>query len=684
MANTTDTRAERGHERLDEAGLTYRPYLDGLRCLAVYLVVAFHSALRGFSGGYIGVDVFFVLSGYLVTRILLRDLVNRSNIDFVRFYARRFRRILPAAATMLALTALAYVAVATPLEVSDAAGGFRAAFLYFANWHFIQQSTDYFAPSVNASPVLHFWSLAVEEQFYLTWPLLLGGLYFLSKRTGHHRWWVLRSSVALIAVVSLVDALHYGPGELNRAYYGTDTRTYQLLAGAFLALTPELVSMGRGFSLAARRTAIVALGGLLVLGTSIVHVSPIGRGVLVVAATMALIVALERSPDGEATRVLSSSRIAYLGRISYGTYLWHWPVIIILTHGREFDSTPLFLITVALATGLAAISYHVLEHPIRASRWLDSRGKQVITVALAVSLTGGVLIAPVVRAAADRGAHISSVSINVPSLDTGAVKMTDWRAARDDIPAAPECLGRPISSCTLVRGTGKRVLLMGDSLARMWIPAFTAIARRESFTLVLASHPSCPWPQGLGGLGISTTCPAQRADWYNRVVPEFDPDIIFLANRPYDAPGNLLPMAVSGRRVTAQDPLGQNAIATSTERSLHLLSRPGRTLVIIEPTPLPERLDFDPLSCVSSGSAHCSFTVSTPVTALDEVYRNLGTGPDVKTLELNRLACPRLPVCDPVVNDIIVRRDHTHLTATYVLALSNALQSILHDQGILG
>ena len=683
MVNTTDTRAERGRERL-EAGLTYRPYLDGLRFLAVYLVVAFHSGLRGFSGGYVGVDVFFVLSGYLVTRILLRDLVNRGGVDFVRFYARRFRRILPAAATMLVLTALAWVIVATPLEVSDTAGGFRAAFLYVANWHFIAQSTDYFAPTVNASPVLHFWSLAVEEQFYLTWPLLLGGLYFVSKRAGHHRWWVLRVSVALIALLSLVDALHYGPGELNRAYYGTDTRAYQLLAGAFLALTPELVSMGRGFSVAARRVALVAFGGLFLLGTSVLHLAPIERGVCVVAATMALIVALERSPDGEVTRMFSNSRLAYLGRISYGTYLWHWPVIIILTHDREFDSTALFLITVALATGLAAISYHVIEHPIRISRFLDTRANRVITVALAISLTGGLLIAPVMRAAADRGVHISSVSINVPSLDTGAVKMTDWRAARNDIPAAPECLGRPISYCTLVRGTGKRVLLMGDSLARMWIPALTAIARRESLTLVLASHPSCPWPQDLGGLGISTTCPAQRADWYNRVVPEFDPDIIFLANRPYDAPGNLLPMAVSGRRVTAQDPLGLDAIATSTARSLHLLSRPGRQLVMIEPTPLPEQLDFDPLSCVSSGSSHCSFSVSTPVTALDQVYRNLGTGSDVKTLELNHLACPRLPVCDPVVNDIIVRRDHTHLTATYVLALTNALQTILHDQGILG
>jgi len=149
----------------------YRPQLDGLRAVAVYLVVAYHAGIHGFSGGFIGVDLFFVLSGYLVTQLLLRDFRAAEHIGFRRFYARRVRRLLPAAFATLLIAAAAYTAVAAPAEVNAARGGFRAAFLYVANWHFIAQSNDYFAPDVNTNPVVHFWSLAVEEQFYVCWPL---------------------------------------------------------------------------------------------------------------------------------------------------------------------------------------------------------------------------------------------------------------------------------------------------------------------------------------------------------------------------------------------------------------------------------------------------------------------------------------------------------------------------------
>src|SRR5262249_1681212 len=157
-----------------------------------------------------------------------------------QFYARRVRRILPAAFVTLLITAAAYSAIATPLEVQNAAGGFRASFLYVANWYFIHQSTDYFAANVNASPVLHFSSLAVEEQFYLVWPMLLGGICLLAARARRWKWWVVRAAVLAIALASMLEALHFASGNLSRAYYGTDTRAYQLLLGALLALTPQL------------------------------------------------------------------------------------------------------------------------------------------------------------------------------------------------------------------------------------------------------------------------------------------------------------------------------------------------------------------------------------------------------------------------------------------------------------
>ncbi len=161
----------------------YRAHLDGLRALAVYLVVAFHAGVVRASGGFVGVDVFFVLSGYLVTGVLVRDLDGpRGRVGFGRFYARRVRRLLPAAAVNLVVTAVVFGVVAAPVELADAQRAIRAAALYVANWHFIAQSADYFAADVETSPVAHYWSLSVEEQFYVAWPLLLAGIYALARR----------------------------------------------------------------------------------------------------------------------------------------------------------------------------------------------------------------------------------------------------------------------------------------------------------------------------------------------------------------------------------------------------------------------------------------------------------------------------------------------------------------------
>ena len=165
----------------DRTDDSYRPQLDGMRAVAVYLVVLFHAGYQRFSGGFIGVDVFFVLSGYLVTQLLLRDLSSLGNIRFSRFYARRYRRLLPASFVVLIVTAVVYSSIASPAEVAGAVNGFKSAFLYATNWYFITESTDYFGADVSQNPVLHFWSLAIEEQFYLLWPIVLGALFVCAR-----------------------------------------------------------------------------------------------------------------------------------------------------------------------------------------------------------------------------------------------------------------------------------------------------------------------------------------------------------------------------------------------------------------------------------------------------------------------------------------------------------------------
>ena len=159
------------------------PALDGLRAVAVYLVVAFHAGIGRFDGGFIGVDVFFVLSGFLITRLLIVEHDDRGSIDLVGFYARRARRLLPAAWTAIVATAAVYVLVATPFEREEVVRDARSSVFYVANWNFIDRSQDYFAESVSSSPFLHLWSLAVEEQFYVIWPLCVLGLVALRRRS---------------------------------------------------------------------------------------------------------------------------------------------------------------------------------------------------------------------------------------------------------------------------------------------------------------------------------------------------------------------------------------------------------------------------------------------------------------------------------------------------------------------
>src|SRR4051812_14929713 len=171
----------------------------------------------------------------------MRDLTAGGSVRFGRFYARRMRRLLPASAVLLLVTAVVYSAIASPAEVVKAVGAFKAAFLYVANWYFIRQSANYFATDISTNPVIHFWSLAIEEQFYLVWPLLLGGLYVATRRLGDKAHRAMQGAVVLAGLASVLWALSLAHTNVNRAYYGTDARAYQLLAGALLALTPGVV-----------------------------------------------------------------------------------------------------------------------------------------------------------------------------------------------------------------------------------------------------------------------------------------------------------------------------------------------------------------------------------------------------------------------------------------------------------
>src|SRR5689334_23234267 len=253
----------------------YRPDLDGLRTIAVYLVLLFHAGLGWVSGGFIGVDLFFCLSGFLVTGVLLGELERDGRLRVGRFYGRRVRRLLPAAVVVVVATSVAFlflwsVVLRAPL-VADA----RSALLYYANWHFLAASGDYFATDVDKSPFLHFWSLSIEEQYYIFFPVLL---LLLSRLPVRVRRKAMLGTLGVLLVVSLVLQVVLAQGSIDRAYYGTDARLYQLLAGALLTAWLAGTSW-RPSQRTAHAIGLVGLVGILVLGSGLLEWNPSWRGI---------------------------------------------------------------------------------------------------------------------------------------------------------------------------------------------------------------------------------------------------------------------------------------------------------------------------------------------------------------------------------------------------------------------
>ncbi len=680
----------------DPIGRGYRAHLDGLRAIAVYLVVVFHAGSDRFVGGFIGVDVFFVLSGYLVTQLLLRDLRGGGSIRYDRFYARRFRRLLPASFVALVGTAVVYSAVASPASAEAALDAFRAAFLYVANWFFIDQSADYFAADIESNPVIHFWSLAVEEQFYLLAPLVLGGLFAATRRLGTAAHRVRQLVVAGGAVASVGLALSLRGTNLNRAYYGTDTRAYQLLAGALLALTPGLIVRAgrpRTVRVAVRVATPVLLLALLGLATHVVDVDPVERGVLVTAVTVALLVALESATGGFVSRLLSVAPLVYLGKISYGTYLWHWPVLVVARELREMTPMSAFAIAALLATALASLSYHLLERPIRERPTPERANPAFVATGLVLSLIGALVIMPkvldvpsgnIVAAAGD-----TSGFTPVPDLDFETVRR-DTGGFRGRL--VENCDGEPSSTCTVVEGSGEHVLVIGDSHAQMLFAAMATVARDLDLTLSTAASGGCPWQRrvNLGDDGGAADqvriedCKRVRRDLYERVIPELQPDVILAVSRDYLT---RRPGAVYDERdepIPAASPAElRSLIETDTKRSLATLREHADQVVIVEPIPVDTVQD--PFDCLTKSEVveSCRFVANLEPLPVEQIYRDAADGEHVWSADFDRLACPFLPICDPIIDGRVTRFDNQHLAPAFSVSLADDIATYLLLAGIV-
>ena len=382
----------------------YMPGLDGLRALAVFAVIAYHLNFPWASGGLLGVSLFFVLSGYLITDLLTTEWSLSGRIDLKEFWLRRARRLLPTLFVLLA-GVMAWTALINPAQLTSLGQDALAAVFYSSNWWFIFHHVSYFASLGAPSPLGHLWSLAVEEQFYLVWPLLLWlGLYFVQ----HRRRLVGLTLIGVLAS-AIAMALIYQPGtDPSRVYYGTDTRAFALLLGAALALVWPSRKLSVELSSRNRFSLDVAGGaGLLIILLMIWHTNEYDAflyrgGLLFFSLVSTVVVAVLAHPASRLGKLFALQPLRWLGVFSYGIYLWHYPVIVWTTPSVNTEGPDILLALwqIVACIVLAALNWLFIEEPIRRGAQKKPWGEQrklkqrhfVASVSGRVTLAGAVLV----------------------------------------------------------------------------------------------------------------------------------------------------------------------------------------------------------------------------------------------------------------------------------------------------
>ena len=496
----------------DPAPMTAMPYLpalDGLRGLAVIGAILFHGGFTWARGGFLGVSTFFVLSGFLITNLLVREWDNGGTIRLGRFWIRRLRRLLPAALLALALVALLWWQLGTAEQLANLRWDLLAALAYVANWRFYFAGTSYAELFSAPSPLQHFWSLAIEEQFYLLFPPAVIALLHAGGRR------LLATGVCAAITVSVLLEFGLG-GDFDRIYYGTDTRAAELLIGALLALwwsnPSRLVPACR--ERAGKESArflmvdiagIAALAGMFWSWGAVTNTSAVlARGGLPAYALLTAVIIYAASRPGWVARCLSLRPLRWIGLISYGLYLYHWPVFLILDdHRLGWSAGPLFALRMAVTTLIAVTSFHLLEMPIR-------RGQVFKTdpAALRAALAGALVVATCAIL----------VTLNPPQsiIPYADVRLEDFPTAMKTEPEQSVADPAPATDSGSIAQT---VLILGDSGTVDASPALRAVFEAAGATKVIeAAYP---------GVGLSNPDLKWRAA-YTSQINKHHPDLVIM------------------------------------------------------------------------------------------------------------------------------------------------------------
>ncbi|HEX5199153.1 MAG TPA: acyltransferase family protein [Actinoplanes sp.] len=561
------------HQAVPRRSFGYSPALDGIRALAVTAVVLFHAGVGGLSGGFLGVDTFFVLSGFLITSLLLRERARSGRIRLRRFWVRRARRLLPALLTVLAATVIAGHYLLDEGDLGLLRTDAYAALAYVANWRMIFRGTGYVAATATPSPLQHTWSLGIEEQFYLLWPLLVAGLlaWLAARRALATLLWLCVGGTVLSEALC---AWLFRPESLGRAYYGTDTRAQALLIGAGLAalLTgPAPAWLSRAFG---RSRLGVLAGAALAVTFWLWHAAGDqaawmyhGGLTLAALATAVVIAHVILQPAAPIARALALPPLVWLGRISYGVYLWHWPLFTFVTADLTgLSRWPLLAVRLAGTLGVAVLSYHLVEQPIRRgvlARRLPRPAPAAVTAGALAVLIGVVALGATPRTGdATSGIAAAPVIVSVPDAEPhAAAPISRPQRPKSAPPHEP------------------RVTFFGDSVS--WV-----------IGSYLPEHPGM-WTsvRAIQGCGIATLpdilqlgtphtnypgCTSWQRRW-QRGVDQDNPDVAVIELNRWE----LMDRRYQGRYQHVGDPAYDAYLQTQLETAIRIAGSRGAAVVLL-------------------------------------------------------------------------------------------------------
>ena len=650
-----------------ESGWRFRPDVEGLRAIAILLVIAYHSRVPFASGGFIGVDVFFVLSGFLITGILLDEVRRTGRLSLWRFWARRARRLLPAAALVTAVTLVAVALLTSPYERMAHAKSALAVAFYVSNLWFARKQADYFADDVTADPFLHTWSLAVEEQFYLVFAPLVAVLAFVTARYGFERF---RSrtlgTVALLSGLSLAGCLLLVRLSPLNAFYQLPPRAWQFGAGALLALLPTAV---RRSALPAREVvALLALGGLVasavLMNSTMRH--PGLATAFPVLCTVA-IVATGATGTTMVSRLLSFAPMRVIGRLSYSWYLWHWPALVLVTAAVGPLTIAQRLLVCTLSLVPAAIAYRMVERPVRESQWLAPRPQ--------LSVAGGIALGLIVAAAG--GAVLFAARVAERSPDFALVRTAAAQPRIYEDGCHADWQESEPHACVYGAAAGDTlVVLFGDSHAAQWFPALEQVALRRGWRLVPLTKSACPSVMVTVWIERQRRrydeCNAWRLAALEWIARE-NAAIVVLSNRPRYR----LEQGEERRWVPVHS-LAREWWRAGLRATIDAVHDAGAQAIVVDDTPNPGR---DVLTCL--GRAYrspdrCAFSRSeamdTTIAALERSLVRMR--PPAGYVSMLPRFC-NSSTCPAVVRGTAVFRDDSHITVAYAESLSAPLGAAL-------